>query len=98
MPQYRGLWCSGSTADGERKNAIKKIQGLLKPEFEELYQILIDERRTAKKAKRSSENDFDRLNGHEMTISEYLTVVGGNRLRSLAWDAIISSGQFDQAG
>ena len=78
----------------ERKNAIKKIQGLLKPEFEELYQILIDERRTAKKAKRSSENDFDRLNGHEMTISEYLTVVGGNRLRSLAWDAIISSGNL----
>ena len=82
----------------ERKNAIKKIHGLLKPEFEELYQILIDERRTAKKAKRSSENDFDRLNGHEMTISEYLTVVGGNRLRSLAWDAIISQWQFDQAG
>ena len=78
----------------ERKNAIKKIQGLLKPEFEELYQILIDERRTAKKAKHSSENDFDRLNGHEMKISEYLTEVGGVRLRSLAWDAIISSGNL----
>ena len=78
----------------ERKNAVKKIQGLLKPEFEELYQILIDERKTAKKAKHSSENDFDRLNGHEMKISEYLTEVGGGRLRSLAWDAIISSGNL----
>ena len=78
----------------ERKDAIKKIQGLLKPEFEELYQILIDERKTAKKAKHSSENDFDRLNGHEMKISEYLTEVGGGRLRSLAWDAIISSGNL----
>ena len=94
MPQYRGLWLQRLYSRWERKNAIKKIQGLLKPEFEELYQILIDERRTAKKAKRSSENDFDRLNGHEMTISEYLTVVGGNRLRSLAWDAIISSGNL----
>ena len=78
----------------ERKNAIKKIQGLLKPEFEELYQILIDERRIAKKAKHSSENDFERLNGHEMKISEYLTEVGGGRLRSLAWDAVISSGNL----
>ena len=78
----------------ERKNAVKKIQGLLKPEFEELYQILIDERKTAKKAKHGSENDFDRLNGHEMKISEYLTEVGGGRLRSLAWDAIISSGNL----
>ena len=78
----------------ERKNAIKKIQGLLKPEFEELYQILIDERKTAEKAKHSSENDFERLNGHEIKISEYLTKVGGGRLRSLAWDAIISSGNL----
>ena len=98
MPQYRGLWCSGSTADGNGKNAIKKIQGLLKPEFEELYQILIDERRIAKKAKRNSENDFDRLNGHEMKISEYLTEVGGGRLRSLAWDAVISSGNLIKLG
>ena len=78
----------------ERKNAIKKIQGLLKPEFEELYQILIDERRIAKKATHSSENDFELLSGHEMKISEYLTEVGGGRLRSLAWDAVISSGNL----
>ena len=29
-----------------------------------------------------------------MKISEYLTEVGGVRLRSLAWDAIISSGNL----
>ena len=78
----------------ERKNSIKKIRDLLKPEFVELYQILIDERRTVKKAKRHSEDDYGSLNEHEMEASQYLDRVGGVRLLSLAWDAIISSGNL----
>ena len=78
----------------ERKNNIKKIRDLLKPEFVELYQILIDERRTVKKAKRHSEDDYGSLNEHEMEASQYLDRVGGVRLLSLAWDAIISSGNL----
>ena len=61
-------------------------------EFEELYQILIEERDTAIKASRNSAKDFDRLKNHKIDISEYLEKVGGYRLQSLAWDAIISSG------
>ena len=78
----------------ERNNAIKKIQSLLKVEFEELYQILIEERDTAIKASRNSAKDFDRLKNHKIDISEYLEKVGGYRLQSLAWDAIISSGNL----
>ena len=78
----------------ERKNDIKKIRDLLKLEFEELYQVLIGERQTAKKAKRCSEDDYGSLNEHEMETSQYLAHVGGMRLRSLTWDAIISSGNL----
>ena len=81
-------------ASWERKNNIKKIRDLLKPEFVELYQILIDERRTVKKAKRRSEDDYGSLNEHEIEASQYLDRVGGVRLLSLAWDAIISSGNL----
>ena len=74
----------------ERSIAVKKIQSLLKAEFEELYKILIEERDTATKAGNSTK-DFDRLKNRKMDISEYLEKVGGIRLQSLAWDAIISS-------
>ena len=78
----------------ERKNNIKKIRGLLKPEFERIYQLLIDERRTVERIKLRSEEDFDSLSNHTMMASEYLDIVGSRRLHSLVWDAIISSGNL----
>ena len=78
----------------ERKNDIKKIRGLLKPEFEDLYQILIDEMQVVKKAKDSSEEDFNSLNDHTMGIAQYLANVGSGRLLTFVWDPIISSGNL----
>ena len=77
----------------ERRNSIKKIRELLKPEFEELYQILINDKQIIKKAKLDAEKDLESLYNHEMDIPTYL-FVGRGRLGSLVWDAIISSGDL----
>ena len=78
----------------ERRNDINKIRSILKPEFEDLYQILIDEKQAVGNVKLRSEEDFDSLSNYKMGISEYFAIVGAGRLHSLAWNAIIASGNL----
>ena len=94
MAAASGLAVQWIHATRERRKDIKKIQDLLKPEFEELYQILIKEERNIKKAKRRAEKDLDSLSNDEINIRDYFDRVGGLRLESLVWDAVISSGNL----
>ena len=80
----------------ERRNDIKKIRDLLKPDFEELYRLLVNECQTVKNARLSSAGEFRSLRNHmyEANISVYLGHVGGFRFKSLVWNAITSSGKL----
>ena len=89
-----GLVAQRVHTERESRNDIKKIQDLLKLEFEELYQILMEEKRNIKKAKCRVEQDLDLLSKDEMDIPDYFDRVGGLHLESLVWDAVISSGNL----
>ena len=78
----------------ELKKDIKKIRGILKPEFENQYQMLLDERQNVEKAKPRSKEDFDYLLNHKADITGYFHTVGSNRLHYLTWNAISSSGNL----
>ena len=80
----------------ERRNDIKKIRDLLKPDFEELYRLLVNECQTVKNARLSSAGEFRSLRNYmyEANISVYLGRVGGFRFKSLVWNAITTSGKL----
>ena len=75
----------------ELKKDIKKIRDILKPEFENQYQMLLNERQDVQKAKLRSKEDFTYLQNHKTYITRYLHNVGSNRLHYLTWNAISSS-------
>ena len=89
-----GLVAQRVHIERESRKDIKKIQDLLKLEFEELYQILMEEKRNIQKAKRRAGKDLDLLSEDEMDIPDYFDRVGGLHLESLVWDAVISSGNL----
>ena len=89
-----GLVAQRVHTERESRKDIKKIQDLLKLEFEELYQILMEEKRNIQKAKRRAGKDLDLLSEDEMDIPDYFDRVGGLHLESLVWDAVISSGNL----
>ena len=89
-----GLVAQRVHTERESRRDIKKIQDLLKLEFEELYQILMEEKRNIKKAKCRVEQDLDLLSKDEIDIPDYFDRVGGLHLESLVWDAVISSGNL----
>ena len=78
----------------EHNKDIKKIQSILKSEFEDFYQILIDEKQSIKRVKLNVVEDFDSLSKHKMTLQEYFAIVGARRLRPLVWEAVTSSGNL----
>ena len=66
-----GLVAQRVHTERESRKDIKKIQDLLKLEFEELYQILMEEKRNIQKAKRRAGKDLDLLSEDEMDIPDY---------------------------
>ena len=94
MAAISGLLIQERHIRKERKNDIKKIQSILKLEFEDLYRVMINERQIVTNVKLRSEEDFNSLIEHKMNISDYLEKAGGSRWVSLVWDAVISSGNL----
>ena len=78
----------------ELKKDIKKIHDILKPEFENQYRVLLDERQEVKKAKCRTEADFDYLKNNKAAITGYFHNVGSKRLYYLTWNAVNTSGNL----
>ena len=74
---------------------VKKIQDLLKPDFANLYQMVMKDKNTAEKV----QNDIDRGQvvlhdgSNVFDVSFYLANTGG-QFRSLVWPQITSSGKM----
>ena len=92
--QYLDLLCNGGTPEVNIIKTSKKIRSILKSEFEDFYQILIDEKQSVKRIKLNVVEDFDSLSKHRMTLQEYFAIVGARRLRPLVWEAVTSSGNL----
>ena len=94
MAAISGLVVQWWHTRSEHNKGVKKIRSILKSEFEDFYQILIDEKQSVKKKKPNVKDDFDSLSKHKMTLQEYFTIVGAGRLRPLVWEAVTSSGNL----
>ena len=89
-----GFWSQWVYARRERRNDVKKIQDLLKPEFEALYPALMYQREVNKNARQISKKNFKSVTECEKSILGYLASVGRFYLEVRVWDTIISSGNL----
>ena len=78
----------------ESRNDVKKIQDLLKPEFEALYPALMQQREINKNARQISKKNFKSVIECEKAMLDYLASVGRFYLEVRVWDTIISSGNL----
>ena len=78
----------------QRKDGIKKIQDLLKPEFKALYNALMWERNVIKEAKSISKPNFNSICDYEDAVLTYLNDKGRLHVESRMWDVILSSGNL----